>query len=438
MRNVFVIGLDDLNHAVLQDMPGAHDCQFHQLLTREDLQEGTVSVPDLLARAERHLAAFDGPIDAIVGYWDFPSTLMVPLLCEPRGLRSASLEAVVKCEHKYWSRLVQQDVIDEHPAFGLIDLDTTDVSLPAHMSYPVWIKPIESHSSKGAHYIENEQHLHDAIPAVRETVEQLSGPFRDLLDRLDFPDDIVAVTDRTCLVEEAATGQQVTVEGFCRDGEAFTYGVVDSITYDQTPSFLRYQYPSTRLSQEVQDRMCDVARRVMVATGLDDSTFNIEFFWDPETDDLSLLEINARHSQSHAQLFEHVDGVTNHAYMLDLALGREPTPVHGQGRYGVAAKWYIRHFTDGVVTKAPNADQVAALEQAMDGVKVDVVSNTGDRLSQGSGDDSFSYVLAEIHIGADDEGQLVAKYEHCVDALRWDIGDVDNPEQLDTMNAEDE
>ena len=67
---------------------------------------------------------FDGRIDAIVGYWDFPVSTLVPILGERYGIRSTSLESVVKCEHKYWSRLEQQKVIDRHPRFGRVDLDS--------------------------------------------------------------------------------------------------------------------------------------------------------------------------------------------------------------------------------------------------------------------------------------------------------------------------
>ena len=45
------------------------------------------------------------------------------MLSERYGTRSTSLESVVKCEHKYWSRLEQQKVIDEHPRFGRVDLE---------------------------------------------------------------------------------------------------------------------------------------------------------------------------------------------------------------------------------------------------------------------------------------------------------------------------
>src|SRR5699024_10537829 len=74
-RNVFVLGLNETNREVLRALPGAEDITFHQLLTQDELQEGEVDVLDLLERAQAQLDASEGPIDAIVNYWDFPATM---------------------------------------------------------------------------------------------------------------------------------------------------------------------------------------------------------------------------------------------------------------------------------------------------------------------------------------------------------------------------
>lgn len=151
-RNVFVLGLDQGNLDQLRNIPGTDDCVFHGLLTEEELVSGEqVALGELLDKAERQLADFDGTIDAIIGYWDFPTSSMVPILCRRHGLRSASLDAVVTCEHKYWSRLRQQEVIDEYPRFGLVNLDDTEP--PEGVRYPMWIKPVKAYSSELAFHV---------------------------------------------------------------------------------------------------------------------------------------------------------------------------------------------------------------------------------------------------------------------------------------------
>lgn len=421
-QNIFVLGLDDLGLEELRTLPAADQYSFRQLLTFEELQEGTVSLPDLLDQAQHQLDAFDGSIDAIVGYWDFPASMLVPILCDRYGLRSKSLEAVVKCEHKYWSRLEQQKVIDEYPAFDLIDLEDPSATLPDHMSYPVWIKPIKSFSSEGAHRVEDEEQLQEALSEERQSASRLGGAFNDVLEMIDLPEEIASIGGSAYMVEEAAQGEQFTVEGFSRGDTVEIYGVIDSVTYEQSSSFLRYQYPS-RLPAHVQEKMSDVSRQVITAVGLTESTFNIEYFWDRASDRLNLLEVNTRHSQSHAPLFQLVDGRPNHSVMVDLAMDRDPHMPHGEGRFKAAAKWFLRRFSDGVVRRVPTQQDIAELEQKLPGTTVEITAHEGMRLSEGEGEGSYSYTLAEIFTAGDNEQELVDNYDQCVAALDFEIED---------------
>src|SRR5699024_10785129 len=99
-RNDFILALDPRNRWMLRRLPGAGELAFHRLLSVEELQGEHIDVPVLLDRAVQQLEAFDGPIDAIVSFWDFPMVVMVPILCARYGLPSANLLAVLRCEHK--------------------------------------------------------------------------------------------------------------------------------------------------------------------------------------------------------------------------------------------------------------------------------------------------------------------------------------------------
>lgn len=421
-RNIFVLGLDELNHQALQKLPGAEDYSFHQVLTFEDLQGGTVSVPDLLEQAQRQLDDYEGSVDAIVGYWDFPVTAMVPILCERHGLPSANLKGIATVEHKYWSRLEQQKVTEEIPGFGLIDLDDPQATLSEHVSYPVWIKPIKSTSSEGAFRVEDGTQLQAALKEERKAVGRLGSTFNDVLEMIDLPEEIAEIGGSACIVEEEASGDMLTVEGFSYNGRVEVYGVIDSHTYKGTSSFLRYQYPS-RLPEEVQDRIADVSCRVIEAVGLHHSTFNIEYFWNPETQRLNLLEINSRLSQSHAQLFQLVDGRPNHACLVDLALGREPEMPAQNGDFRTAATWFLRRFADGVVRRVPTQEEVKSLEQKYPGTTIQVEKKEGDRLSEGVAEDSYSFVLAEIFTAGQSEEEMTETYNKVVDELNFEIED---------------
>lgn len=431
-ENVFVCGLDEANLPTLSAVPDAHRYRFHQLLTIEELQHGEVSVPDLIAKAEKILDGFDGSIDAIVGYWDFPVSTLVPILGKRYGTRTTSLESIVKCEHKYWSRLEQQKVTDAHPRFGRVDLDAADPRPPEGVRFPMWLKPALSYSSELAYGVKDQAEFADAVARIRAGIDRVGKPFEYILDQLELPPEMADVGGAVCLAEEALTGVQVAVEGYVHDGEVTVYGVLDSINYPDSSCFLRHQYPSA-LPEPVQQRLRDISVRVMRQIGMDWATFSIEFFYDPGTDAVNILEINPRHSQSHAEMFEYVDGVPNHHCMLRLARGEDPRLPHGDGPYRVAAKWYYRWFADATVHDVPSRQDLDRVEESIPGVRVDVAPEEGQRLSDLPQQDSYSYELAHVFTGGDSEDDLRDKYDRCVAALGLTF-DETRPGGRDTKN----
>ncbi len=422
-ENVFVLGLDEHNHEVLENLPDAEQYRFHALLTIDELQHGEeIPLRALLEKAQTQLENFDGSVDAIIGFWDFPVSTMVPILCRRHGdVACVSLEAVVKCEHKYWSRLEQQQVIDEYPSFGLVDPER-DTGPPEGVGYPLWVKPVKSFSSDLAFGVSNAEEFRDALARIREGIGRIGEPFEILLEHLDLPSEIAEAGGQVCLAEESVSGRQLTVEGYRYCGKTHVYGAVDSVLHDDSSSFVRFQYPAS-VPEQVSDRMADISTRILDQVELDNTTFNIEFFWNEETDALNVLEVNPRHSQSHAELFEQVDGVSNHLAMLRLALGRDPEVSHRSGPYPVAAKWFLRHWNDAVTRRHPTDEEIAAVERELDGVTVDVIAHEGDRLSELIDQDSYSYKIANIYVGAADEDELRVKFEKCAEALPFEFDD---------------
>ncbi|GGK77474.1 hypothetical protein GCM10010094_43370 [Streptomyces flaveus] len=173
VKNVFVIGLDEANLPTLRQVPGAESLCFHQLLTIDELQLGEVHLPSLIEKARSVLDAFDGSVDAIVGYWDFPVSTLVPILSERYGTRSTSLESVVRCEHKYWSRLEQQKVTDRHPRFGRVDLAAEPPRPPENVGFPMWVKPALSYSSELAFGVKDEEEFRAAVAEIREGISRI-------------------------------------------------------------------------------------------------------------------------------------------------------------------------------------------------------------------------------------------------------------------------
>ncbi len=281
----------------------------------------------------------------------------------------------------------------------------------------MWLKPALSYSSELAYGVGDLAEFRTAVDQIRQGIHRVGRPFEYILDRLDLPEEMAGVGGRVCLAEETLNGVQVAVEGYEHDGEITVYGVLDSINYPDSTSFLRHQYPSA-LPEPVQERLREVSKRVMRHIGWRLATFSIEFFYDPATDGISILEINPRHSQAHAELFAYVDGVPNHHCMLALALGENPAMPVRQGPYALAAKWYYRWFADGIVREVPSPEELARIEKEIPGVRIDIVPDEGQRLSDVDQQDSYSYELAHIFTGGADERELREKYDRCVAALR--------------------
>ncbi|WP_199725956.1 acetyl-CoA carboxylase biotin carboxylase subunit family protein [Nocardiopsis sp. Huas11] len=420
MKNVFVVGMEEHNHEVLLRTPSAEQCRFHGLLPLEELRDDKVDIEEMLAKARRILNDFDGSIDAIVGYWDFPVTLMVPILCEEYGLRSPSLKSVVTCEHKYWSRIEQSKVIDEHPAFALVQLDDT---APPDLDFPMWIKPVKSASSDLAFRVDDERTFDEALDKLRAGIDRIGVPFEQILAHVDLPPEIESVGGRSCLAEAALHGVQVAVEGYVYQGEPVVYSTLDSVDYPGSSAFLCHRYPS-ELPEEVSRRMAEVAVKVIRQVGLDNTLFSVEFFYDPVEERLDIVEINPRHSQAHAELFELVDGVPNHERMIRLALGQDPALPAGGGEYAVAGQWFHRRFAeDGVPVRVPTDEEVRALEESLPGVSIEIVPELGRPLTDLTAQDSYSFELAKITIGAQDGVEMRAKFERCVEELNFEFED---------------
>ena len=415
MPNVYVLGLDEQNRHLLDELAATSGrYRFHPLLDHSEIRGVDEFAPrEWLDRCRRILEAAPGSVDAIVSFWDFPVTEMAAILCAERGLPAPSLESILRCQHKYWSRLIQREVVpNSTPPFAAFDPFDDAAVHSLEMEYPYWVKPVRSFRSHLGFRIGSEAAIDDAISELRSGIERIGEPFEWILDQAAVPENIAAFGPNACIAEGLIGGHQCTIEGWAHRSSVRTYGVVDSIRAPNRSTFTRYQYPS-RLPEAVQDEMAEVATAVVAATGYDNGAFNVEFFHDPDTGRTWLLEINCRVSQSHSDLFAKVDGTTNLAVMVDLALGEEPQINRGEGEYACAAKFFLRCWHDATVVSVPGPDQIAEVERAVPGTTIQLQIDEGDRLSDLPDQDSYSYELGEVRVGADSDADLRHKFEAC-------------------------
>ena len=427
-KNIVVIGLDDFNLTLLAKINNANDYNFLKLFSYRDIVRPKDIDPEhLLARADQELSTLSR-VDAVVGYWDFPTNTILPILRQRLGLPGPSLEAVLKCEHKYWSRLEQHAAVPEAvPAFHAFDPFDEKAAEHLDLAFPCWIKPVTAHSSYLGLKVRNKAEFEAAQPCLRHGIAHFGEPLDVLLKHADLPKEVAALGGRACIAEEIISkGSQCTLECYVLRNEVVTYGVVDSLREGKhRSSFQRYQYPS-HLPKHVIQRMIDVTKRIIKRIGLDNTPFNIEFYWDLRADTLRLLEINTRISKSHCPLFWMVDGISHHEVMVEVALGNRPAMPYRHGRHKVAAKFMLRRFEDAIVTHIPGTKEVSAMREKYPDAELRLVVKEGMRLSDLLLQDSYSYELAELFLGSTSQKQLLASYRDSLDVLDFRFAPINN------------
>ncbi|SEP00094.1 ATP-grasp domain-containing protein [Aquisalimonas asiatica] len=424
-KHIFVIGLDDFNLSELETVHNAGDYTFHGLVDYDTMVNPPSYPMDAIMAEARETLAAAPAVDAIIGHWDFPTTSMLPILRREWGLPTPTLESVLYCENKYWNRLAGEEALPEcTPDFQGLDPYSDDPLGDLDMDYPFWLKPSVAFSSYLGFRIENEQQYLQAMQTIRERIHVFAEPFDTIMRSCENPG---ALPNRgsgaTCIAEGLISGRLCTLEGYVYDGEVVVYAVIDSLRASNQVSFYSYQYPS-HLPPGVQNRMIAHAGRILDHIGMDHTPFNMEFFWDEATDKLWLLEINPRISKSHCPIFQIATGSSHHEVAIDIALGRKPDFPRAEGRFPMAGKFMPRVFGDTVVTRVPSADDIAMLQKQHPEVIVHVGVTEGMRLSELVAQDSYSFEIADVFLGAETEEQMHEKFRYVMEVLDFQFADV--------------
>jgi hypothetical protein len=352
-------------------------------------------VDSLLARARGSPTPYRG----VVGIDDFPACMIAALAAEWLDLPSPSFRSLFLCQHKYYSRLCQQEAAPAAtPRFHL--LDPREVSNNPPAALPAFVKPVKSYLSILARPV---RCVEDLRRAAAEATGRL-GPVAAIFDRLVEASRLDAglrgVPGSWLLIEELLSGHQVTLDGYVFQGQVVPLGVTDSHFYPGTASFQRFEYPS-RLPAAAQERMAEIAEACLRRIGLDRTFFNIEFFYREADDSIWIIEINGRMASQFAPLYRMVEGIDLYAMQLQLTLGRDPGGRRvwgpGGGGRGVAASFVLRRFQDAIVRRVPAPEDLARLRARFPEAFVEILASEGKRLSDELQDDeSFRYALIDL------------------------------------------
>lgn len=315
--------------------------------------------------------------------------------------------------HKYYQRLQLKSAVPEAvPTFMILDPTRPDLQ---GRTFPFFMKPVKSVLSSHAYKITDQAAFALALHAPHPPAAFLKE-FNKLVTMAagQMSHDCCKV-----LCEELVSGQQFTVDGFVYGSEVTILGIVDSIMYPGTMSFASFEYPS-KLPEHIQDKAVNISVRAIKGLGLTNTTFNIEYFYTPETEDLKIIEVNPRFSGQFGDIYEKVDGTNTYDAAVGIACQEVPAFAPRRGKYTVAASFVMRVFENKTVLSVPSASDIAQVQQEFPDAKVFVLVEKGTKLSdyiQDSG--SFRYCL--VHLGAHSFAELYKAYETCKGLLKFTL-----------------
>lgn len=386
----------------------------------QQLSGGNHSKPaelDILSLIEETISRYDNS-DGIAGVTSgvgYPGMPVVSIIAERLGLAGPNIERVLRCEHKYYSRVSQQALVPwATPPFQIVPPEGLAANDALSLPFPLFLKPVKSCFSINAQQISVFPEL-QRIAQTNRMPEGFLRPFNDLLrahTNYEF--------DASCLLAESLLdGVQVSLEGYVFKGRVHTLGIIDALMFPGTISFERFVYPS-RLPAEVQARMQRIAETFIGGIGYDNALFNMELMYNPATGEIHIIEVNPKIASQFPDLFEKVDGTSSYAPLLQIALGEEPTFKRRQGSFKLAASCVLRDFADRRVLGVPTDEQIAQLTRKFPDARIEIHVSAGQLLSDIM-QDGKSFRYGVINIGANSLEELDAKLEVCRNSLPFEF-----------------
>ena len=364
---------------------------------------------------ERMCKRYRGRIDAVFSSNEQFGALAAALIAQRLGLPGADPEALLRAQHKYEARLRLREVAPELcPAFELIPYTVTPEAARS-LHYPLFVKPVKATFSVLARRCDTPEELIEHLrfqPWEKHIIQRLIEPHNQALKR--FPQ--FSVDSQHLVVEEVLQGGQINVDGYVHNGEVRLLGITDELMYPGTMAFLRFEFPGAG-GAALRERVHAACDRVLRGFGLAHGFFNLEFFVDPDTGALQLIEINPRLAAQLAQFYEWVLGIDTYELGFAMALGRA-LPRAQTPRFGAAGSFVWRSFDGSSCPRLPAPDDLAWLAHEYPEARLEVYPKKGASLKR---DMKWlgSHRWAVLNLPGRDAADLRHSYERICERLHW-------------------
>ena len=354
----------------------------------------------------------------VVSHHEQFGALGAALVAEQAGLPGTSPEAVIACQHKLHARRVLQQVCPE-ANLRFCELDAQyGGPIPEGLAYPSYVKPVKAAFSVLARPVRHERELHEhtrfgkrELWVIRRLVEPFERVARERLPGCG--------TAHRMMLEEPLRAPQYNLDGYVFNGQLHVLGIVDAVMYPGTQAFMRWDMPS-RLPAAVAERAAEVARKFLAAVGFTHGLFNMEFFHDPASERLSVIEFNPRLASQFGDLYRRVHGIDAHAIGLALAMGQDPATLpRTEPTAGAASSFVYRSFDPrDTVPAMPGPWQRARLAREFADAMLFMYPKSGHSLAR-----DFKWLGSHrygiLHLGGRDVHDLRRRCEAASALLGW-------------------
>ena len=187
------------------------------------------------------------------------------------------------------------------------------------------------------------------------------------------------------LVEEFVEGNQVTVEGWVYQNQAYLWAITDTNTYPGTRIIDNFSLPS-RQPAHIQAQLAKHAAEAIGSVGLNNGFFNIEFWCHNDT--VTLTELNGRAATCFYNLYRNCLGACIYEAGLSLACGHNPAGPRTCGDV-VGGQFNFISFGEDW------AENLLEFEQARSIPQLTLYVSEGDWVKPVS---EFGFVLAQIDL----------------------------------------
>ncbi|MDQ2078515.1 hypothetical protein [Marinimicrobium sp. ABcell2] len=301
-QRIVILASDDVGwrrFAAVSNAQGFHSHDVVQVPPLRLAEEIELDV--LVAKTRARIDSSGTKPSAIVACGDARAKVLAAILREQLHVQGASLRSVLKCEHKWWSRILQAEVVPEVvPCFGTFDPWSDDPLGDIELNYPFWIKPATPSSFQENFLVFSGKEFERALQEIRYALPHNESGHEEF-PWGDLPAEVQEKSNAVCLVESHATGIGLTLSGSVIRGRVNAHAFWDCHSGEGGVPRLEFPTASPDCLQRV---MIDVAERIFSHIGYNNGGFSAEFCWDQSKRALRLVNLDTRVQSLHPEVCE--------------------------------------------------------------------------------------------------------------------------------------